>query len=165
MKPTTPSNPEPVIRILKTGTCPSLSGKSKLTYHIGCVGKSDVQFRIHANSSTGFFSDEWIALSAIQPILDKQPTGEPFPSFVLLKLFRGKSINTAGFLFAALKQEGLVKTSEENKRCYERMDPKAFMHSVKALIEAPADAKGKANAKPAAATKKAPSKSTVKKAA
>ena len=164
--------PDLAIRVLKTGTCPSLSGKSKLTYHIGCLGKSDVQFRIHANSGTGFFSDEWVPLSAILQVIDKQPSGEPFTSFILLPLFRHQSINTLGFLFAALRQEGLVQTSEENKRCYERMDQKAFMQSVKALLDIPTGGKPggqtggyAAKQKPVLPTQKLPSKSTQKKKA
>ena len=37
-EPNPETNPEspPEIRVLKTATCPSLSGKSKLTFNIGC---------------------------------------------------------------------------------------------------------------------------------
>src|ERR1019366_4747872 len=101
--PEATTNPDSAVRILKTGTCPSLSGKSKLTYQLGCMGKSDLQFRISANSGTGFFSDDWVSLSDIQEVLDKGPSGKPITSFVLVPLFRGKSMNTPGFLFAAMK--------------------------------------------------------------
>lgn len=180
----TPPNPEPAMRVLKTGTCPSLSGKSKLTYQIGCMGKSDIQLRISANSGGGFFSDDWVSLSDIQEALDKAPSGKPITSFVLNKLSRGKSMNTPGFLFAALKQEGLVQASQEKQRCYERGDLKGFMESVKALsnlTDEPkdkplkvADKHQKAAANPKQATsrtatasskKKAPAKSSAKKKA
>lgn len=128
---------ESVLRILKVGTCPSLSGKSTLTYHIGCTAESDrpeagIQFRVYANSGAGFFSNEWVSLNAIQQVFAKSP--ESIISFVLHPLFRGKSLNTHAFLLAVLKQEGLVRSSEENRRCYERLDPTGFMAEVKALM-------------------------------
>ena len=134
------------VRVLKTATCPSLSGKSKLTYQIGaqendqgvCTPKSEVQLRIYANSGKGFFSDNWVPLTAIQQLLDKTKL---ITSFSIFPLIRGKSVNTAGFLLAALKNEGLVRDSKENRRCYERGDPKAFLTGVKTLLDSPAATK------------------------
>ena len=175
--PEAPITPESAMRILKTATCPSLSGKSKLTYQIGCVGKSDIQVHISANSGHGMFSDDWASLSDIQEVLDKAPSGEPITSFVLNALFRDKSANTPGFLFAALKQEGLVERSKDKQRSYERGDLKGFMASVKALNELTADAKAKpqkvegkaqkeeVKTKPATTGKKTASKSSAKKKA
>jgi hypothetical protein len=114
-----------------------------LTYQIGCLGKSDIQFRISANSNPGYFNDDWIALADIQEELDKVPSGKPFTSFNLLPLFRGKSMNSPGFLFAALKQEGLVDRSKESQRCYGFGDVKGFTAAVKALVELDGDAKAK----------------------
>ncbi len=51
------------IHILKEATCPSLSGKSILTYHIGRTPESEILFRIDANSGTGKFNRQWIPLS------------------------------------------------------------------------------------------------------
>ena len=144
--PATPSNPEAAsntataMRILKTGVCPSLSGKSKLTYQIGCKGSSNIHFRISANSNPGFFNDDWVSLADIQETLDKAPRGEPITSFTLLPLFRRQSINTPCFIFAALKSEGIVQASKEKQRCYERVDLKEFMAGVKALIALDGDA-------------------------
>lgn len=167
VKSVTPTDAASGIRVLKTGTCPSLSGKSKLTYQIGCEGKSDIQFRISANSAAGYFNDDWLSLSDIREVLDKVPSDKPITSFHLLPLFRGKSMNSPGFLFAVLKQEGLVERSKENQRCYERLDPKGFMASVKALSDLGGEPEGKrrqvAQSKPATSAKKAPSKPTAKK--
>lgn len=176
VKSVTPTDAASGIRVLKTGTCPSLSGKSKLTYQIGCEGKSDIQFRISANSAAGYFNDDWLSLSDIQEVLDKVPSDKPITSFNLLPLFRGKSMNSPGFLFAALKQEGLVQTSKEKQRCYERGDLKGFMASVKTLADLAGEPKGNARAvedKPKQATpskrampaKKATSKPSAKKKA
>ena len=163
------SNLTSAIRILKTGICPSLSGKSKLTYQIGSAGKADIQFRISGNDAAGYFNDDWVALADIQEVLDKVPSGEAITSFVLVPLFRGKSMNTPGFLFAALKGEGLVERSKDKQRCYQLGDLKSFMASVKALSDLGGDPEGKrkqaALTKAAVPTKKTPTKPTAKKKA
>ena len=114
MKATNKPEMKPEVRVLKTATCPSLSGKSKLTYQIGaqendqgvCTPKSEVQFRIHANSGKGFFSDNWVPVTALMQLLDKT---KQITSFSIFPLIRGKSVNTAGFILAAARQEGLVR--------------------------------------------------------
>ena len=111
-------------KIIKTSTCKSSSGQSTLTYHIG-KDESGIHFRIDANSESGFFSKEWVSLSAIQEAISK--SNKPFTSAILHPLFHGKSINTPAFMLAVLLNEGLVKRS---KRCYERVDPGAFMKAV-----------------------------------
>lgn len=173
---------KPEVRVLKTATCPSLSGKSKLTYQIGgeenaegaCTSRSEIQIRINGNSNPGYFNDTWVPLPAIQQILDKTKL---VTCFSLWPLFRGKSVNTGGFLLAALKNEGLVRPAKEDKRSYERSDPKAFLAGAKALLESPAALKAKVKPvaakeapmadtkKPAAPAKKTPSKSSAKKKA
>lgn len=135
--------PEAVFRILKIATAPSLSGKSRLTYHIGCRSDSEVLLRVYANSSTGYFSKEWVALNAIQQLLAKAPQDGTLTSTALIPLFEGKSINTPPFLFAALLNEGLVKPSTTTKRCYECTDGKAFQAQIKALIASKVDLKEK----------------------
>ena len=134
------------MKIIKTGTCKSSSGQSTLTYNIAKVG-SDIQFQVEANTGTGYFSKEWISLKDIQEVITKD---KPFTSTVLYPLFQGKSINTPAFMLAVLLNEGLVKRS---KRCYESLDPSAFMDSVKSLVvEKPAK---KASTKPKADTTQA----------
>lgn len=162
IKPDTVSD----IRMLKVGKCKSLSGKSELTYHIGLDKASDIQFQVHANTGSGYFSNEWVPLKSILAVLDKAPKDQPITSFVLIPLFEGKSINTPPFLFAALMEEGLVKHSEVNPRCYERMDSKAFMARMKVLIEGKAESeKVKPEGKPkkASTSKKAIAKVSPKK--
>ncbi len=126
--------PENQIRVLKVGTCPSLSGKSNLTYHVGCNARSEIQLRIHANTGGGFFNDDWVSLDAIRQQLEKGKPEEPITSFALHPIFRGRSANTPSFLFAVLLKEGFVQASRSKKRCYERLEPKAFMAEVKGLI-------------------------------
>jgi hypothetical protein len=125
---------EPSMCILKIGSCSSLSGRSTLAYHIGCSpnaeaadGQQEIHFRIHANTAKGFFSNDWIPLSAIHQVIDNLPLGTGLTSFSLNPLFFGKSINTSGFLLAALKEEGLVVAMMGKRRYYERMSSDGFM--------------------------------------
>ena len=129
----------PQIRILKIRSCSSRSGKSTLTYHIGCNPEGELQFRIFANSGNGFFNDEWVSMNAL---LSK--ASEQFTSYALSPLFRGKSTNTPAFLLAALMEEQLVRVSGKNKRCYEKGDPSQFLAEMKALIDAKTDLTKKA---------------------
>lgn len=145
------ANPESEIRVLKSATCPSLSGKSKLTYLVGCTAKSEILFRVHSNNGGGFFSNEWVSMNAIQQVLDKSPNNKAITSYVLHKLFQGKSLNTPAFLVAALQNEGLLKASKEKKRCFEANDPKEFMTRMKALIQSSGNQKAEIKQKPAAA--------------
>lgn len=136
------TKPESAVRILSVHSCPTISGKSKLTYHLGVVD-SEVQIRVYANSGGGFFSKEWISLKSILKLL---PANVPFTSRVL-RMFQGKSMNSAGFLLAVLKHEGLVIPSKAKLRCWDRVDPKDFLSKVKTIIDSPVDLK--ADDKPA----------------
>lgn len=123
------------IRVLKTGSCPSLSGKSKLGYEIGCNPAADIYLRIAKNSGKGYYSGDWVAWGQLHQVLGK-PRGKPITFSTLGPIFQGKSINTAGFLLAVLKHEGLVQPSEEHRRCYERLDPAPFLAEILALTGA-----------------------------
>lgn len=121
------------IRTIKTNICESLSSKSKLDYQIGCLDDSDLHVRITKNSGTGLFSSDWIPLERIIGAL--QSSSQPLTSYPLQTLFDGKSVNTAAFLFAALKEEGLVSTNAKNPRTYllETIGP--FIKRLKLLIK------------------------------
>lgn len=120
-------------RILKIVTCPSLSQRASLTYHVGCDTKGDVCFRIWETSGRGIFSKEWVCASDIQKLLAQH---ELLTAPSLLPLFRvGRSVNTAGFLLAALKNEGLVALSEEEPHKYVRRNPAEFVREITALME------------------------------
>lgn len=129
------------IRILKTATCPSLSGKSKLTYNVGVDSNGEIHIRVHTNSSSGFFSRQWMAISAIQQVLSKLSNDKPLTSFLLHTLYAGKSQNNSGFLWALLKAEGLVQLREDKQRSYALMDSKKFLAEMKALIASGVDLK------------------------
>ncbi len=123
------------VHILKTGTCPSLSGKSKLSYEIGCSPTGDLGMRVCKNSGNGYFSKQWVGWDQVQAVLD-QHGDKPITFHTLSPLFEGRSINTAGFLLAALKQEGLVQKMEDQPRCYERVDATSFLAGMRSLVRA-----------------------------
>jgi len=118
------------IRILKTGTCPSLSGKSKLTYEIGAGPASEICMRITKNSGAGMFGKGWVELEGIHKLVNDKP----ITSTTLAPLFKGGSANSAGFLLAVMKYEGLM---QESGRAYERLDGKAFFAEIKTLMGTP----------------------------
>jgi len=128
----------PLIRILKTSTCPNLSGSAKLSYHVGCTPESKIEFRIFANTGSGFFSKEWVSFDAILKAIDKCPKDKPLNGFWLGPLYAGKSINTPSFLMAVLLAEGLVKKVERN---YEKVSHEKFVSEVNKLIESGVDLK------------------------
>jgi len=123
----------PDVRILKTSTCPSVSNKSTLTYHIGCTADDDIQLQVYANTASGFFSQEWVSWKNIEDALTK--AGSHFNSFSLQPLFQGKSMNTPAFMLAVLLHESLVGRATDKKRCYQKLDSSAFIKGIKALIE------------------------------
>ena len=79
-------------RILKIASCPTLSGKSQLTYHVGCSSDGVIQLRIYGSTGGGAFSREWVAWKDIEQCLRKQ--SEAITSIALHPLLRGKSVNT-----------------------------------------------------------------------
>jgi hypothetical protein len=121
-------------RILKIVTCPSLSGRASLTYHVGCTDKGEVCFRIWNTASKGVFSKEWVSATDIRKVLAQH---ESVAALMLLPVFQvGRSVNTAGFLLAALKNEGLVSLSPTAAHRYLPVESKSFAEEVSALIKA-----------------------------
>ena len=152
----------PAIRILKIASCPSLSGRSTLTFHIGCtrvVTEGEVpaiHIRVFSNSGGGYFSQEWIELNAIRTALAKVTDGIAVTAHVLSPLFLGQSVNTQAFVLAALKHEGLVTTVKDSKGRYERADASKFMAEVEALIISDVDLQVEEKVAKIDATKHAP---------
>jgi hypothetical protein len=130
------------MRILRRGKCPSLSGRSELTYEYGYNEKSKtILFRIADNTGAGQFQDTWIPLDAIISTLEKAKA--PFSLSVFKPLYSGQSVNNTGFLGASLLKEGLI---ERVKRHYVRKDLDIFTSGVNALVT-PKAAKGKSKPK------------------
>lgn len=105
--------------IIKKGKCPSLTGKSTLTYEVG-RDEDGAHIRITSNTGGGFYSGEWVAVSNIEVALARTP--ESINSFTLFALFKGKSVNTPAFLLAALKAEGVVQAVKGRQRLHTLVD-------------------------------------------
>ncbi len=134
-----PNIPTVPLRIIKIAFCPTCSGKAELTYHLGCNQDNQVYIRIVVNTGGGFFSEEWVALEATLETLDKAP--HPITAVPFISLFKGKSVNTPGFLLAVLKHEGLVKLLQGKVRGYEKLSTEAFMAEVNKLVSSDVDLK------------------------
>ena len=119
-------------RIIKIATCPTCSGKTSLTYHFGSTEENQVYIRIVENSGGGFFSEEWVPLNATLEALEKAP--HPITAVPFISLFKGKSVNTPGFLLAVLKHEGLVKLLEGKVRGYKKLSTETFLAEVNKLV-------------------------------
>ena len=120
------------ICILKSGSCPSLSGQSTLSYHIG--HKDDgVYLRLVENSQAGIFSDEWLPLQEVENLLASKEYSVKSSS--IHTLFMRRSLNNGGFMLAVLINEGLVLVTEERENRYRRCDPTAFTAAIQELLE------------------------------
>ena len=128
-----------LIRILKIGTCTSLSGRSELTYHLGCNAESEIHFRVVQNSGNGQFNAEWVSLTLIEKLLTQHPADKALTSRVMQPVFRGKSSNSPAFLFVSLKAEGLVKAGEGKDSGCVLGDIEIFRREMSALIATGAD--------------------------
>ena len=128
---------EQKIRILKTGECPSLSGKSKLTYQIGSDTDNNVHVALTGNTGAGVFNKDWISLEEIHTMLANK---EKVTSGSLHELFDGRSSNSAGFFVAVLLKEGILKVSPGDKH-YNFVGQAEFGKIVKALLDSGASKK------------------------
>lgn len=153
-KPTTTTDqpPEPVITVIKEASCRNLQGTATLTYHIGRDDKSELFWKIHANSGAGMFSKTWIPFDTIQKVLDKWPKDSPITSISLAPLCTG-SVNTRSFLLATLVHEGILQQVPDKQRHYQIGDTKSFLAGLDKLTtpdSKPGMPKAKAKAKAAA---------------
>ena len=112
-----PSNPADqsasTITPLSHATCPTLSRRSTLRYELGQDPNKAFYFRITHNDGGGFFSPEWVSWP---DILDAIKNVQPVTSRSLRAIFKGKSVNTSGFILAVLIAEGLLETLPKKSR-------------------------------------------------
>jgi hypothetical protein len=124
------------MRVLKKDTCPSSSGKSELSYQIGCNEEGELYFMVYKNSGNGFHSRDWKSLKSIMTLLEETPY--PITGATLLPLYSRLSINTSYFLLVCLLNEGIV---ERWKRIYKLTDIEPFMAKMKGLMASKDDKK------------------------
>lgn len=127
------------MRIIKEEKCPKLSPRALggLVYNIGYTeDEQSFHFRITANSSSGYFSKEWVALKAIQEVLDQQKKDSPFKAITLKGFYKKRGANNHGFLAAALRAEKILGVVEKQPLLHTLNDFEAqFTTAMNKLIE------------------------------
>ncbi len=122
------------MRVLRVNSCPSLSGRSTLTYRIACNAESEIHLSVTGNSAAGQFNATPIPLATIEKLLLAHPADKQMSARVLLPVFRSKSSNSPAFLFAAILAEGLVKAGADKDSGYSVGDIEAFRQAMSALV-------------------------------
>lgn len=116
-----------LVRVIREGQCPSVSGRSTLTYQLGRLGEDGEHYvRIHDNTGKGMFARDWVSAEAIRAVLEGDA---PLTSSAFKPLYLGRSINTGGFLMAALRDLGVIGLDAENNRLHVR-NPDVALESV-----------------------------------
>ena len=120
------------IEVIYQGECPSISGRSTLTYAIGRHSEDGkLHLAITGNSGGGMWCKDWASVSAIQDVVlgEGELTAKSFHV-----LHPGKSINSQGFVLAALKDLGFIRPNAENTRLHEHIPTTTFEQLVMAQI-------------------------------
>lgn len=120
----------PIPKVIKCASCSTLSGTSELSYYIGKDEKDGILFFISDNSGGGYFNKEWVAYKDVKAVL----SGRQISSVPLRQLFKGKSLNTSGFLLAVLLAERLVTRSPGKRSHYQLCDEEPFLSNINSLI-------------------------------
>ena len=130
------------IEVIHEGECPSLSGRSLITYAIGRnTEDGSLSLAITDNSGGGMWCKDWCSAESINEIV-VGATELKAKSFHVLHA--GRSINTGGFVLAALKAMGLIRVNEENTRLHEHVPTTTFQQRAMACMGETAEVKPKA---------------------
>jgi hypothetical protein len=127
------------IEVIHQAECLSVSGRSTLEFVIGRHSEEGtLHLAITGNSGGGMFSRDWCSASAIQDVVlgEGNLTAKSFHV-----LHEGRSINTGGFILAAIKELGLIRTNEENSRIHEHVAGSTFEKVVAAYMASHASPK------------------------
>lgn len=122
-----------LIKPMHEGECLSISGRSTLTFVIG-QHENDASWhlRIAHNSGKGMWFDGWATAVDIDRIVRgaTELTAKSFHA-----LHPGRSINTGGFVMAALKELGLIRANEDNSRLHEHVTTETFEKVAMAAMD------------------------------
>lgn len=99
---------EEEIQVTRTASCPSLSGRSTITYEVGSKGDSQY-IRLSGNSAGGIYCKDWVPMAEIHQLLAGCTN---IASTTLKPLYAGRSSNSPGFLLAALVHEKKCPTGK-----------------------------------------------------
>ena len=122
------------IEVIHKGLCLSLSGRSTLEFAIGRHSENDtLHLSITDNSGGGMWCKDWASASAIQDVVlgEEGLTAKSFHC-----LHEGRSINTGGFVLAALKELGFLRSNAENTRLHQHVPGSTFEKVALAYIAA-----------------------------
>lgn len=115
------------IEVIYTGECQSVSGRSTLTYEVGRNSADrTLHLRIAANTGQGMWCKDWAAATAIEAVVK---AGGKLTAHSFQALHQGRSINSGGFVLAALRDLGLLRPNELNTRHHEHV-PMATLERV-----------------------------------
>jgi hypothetical protein len=123
------STTTPVIKVVASKSCPSLSGKCTIGYKLGLDPEGNLHVRLHQNSGGGFFNHDWIPAQALVDALTEADTGESVTSMALAPLFRGRSANSPAFFAAVLRSEGALLPYRKTSRYHLLGDLAAFLQA------------------------------------
>lgn len=116
-----------VIDSIYSGKCLSISGRSNLIYTVGKSRTDNALYlRIADSTGNGVWCKDWAPAAAIEAIVAgaHDLTAKSFHC-----LHPGKSINTGGFVLAALRDLGLTRPGEANTRLHEHV-PAATLEGI-----------------------------------
>ncbi len=121
------------IKVIYEGECPSISGRSTLCFVVGRhTEDGTLHLRITANrGGAGMYCKDWASARAIQDVVlgEGELTAKSFHV-----LHPGKSINSGGFVLAALKDLGFIRPNADNTRLHEHIPTTTFEQLVMAHI-------------------------------
>ncbi len=144
---------EPPIQLLITSKCASISGRGgEVRYAIGILDDTNIYIKI-VSSSGGQINNSWIPFADVLKLLESHSGGSAFSSAVFDPIYSDCSRNNRGFTLAVALKEKLVVPQEGKRRKFVYNSPAPFLAKVDKL---------KATMKPAASSKKSPSRRKAK---
>lgn len=114
--------------------CPSLSGKTTLTYVVGKdAARNTLHLAIVQSTGNGHWFKGWTQAQDIEAILAAQ---QRLNATSFCALYPGRSVNTGGFILAALSDLGLVQACPLKRHQFQYMAKSTLEHAVMARLEA-----------------------------
>ena len=106
------------------------------------IGRHNVDGTLHLaivdNSGKGMWCKDWASSSSIQDVV---LGAEGLTAKSFHPLHPGKSINTGGFVLAALRELRLIRANEENTRLHEHVPGTTFEKAASTYFSAQAEPK------------------------
>jgi hypothetical protein len=129
-----------VFEVLFEAECPSLSGRSQLTFQAARLKDAHgaLHIRLAKNTGKGVFCKDWVAVTDVDALL---ASSQDLSARTFLPLWPGKSINNGGFLLAVLKDLGLVRLASDESRRHVSVPGATLTQALQARIGADKDKK------------------------